>query len=199
MRLFLLLPGLLSLLAVVSCSSDPSAATASRPSRGAANVAPVPDRVIYDLSLTADTVAVKGVRRVFGARARQFAALTTRYATDTAGRYAALRTVNDEADAQLKTVIADPAAYRRYLTRRPDYYAGTPFTRGPGTGRGAATTAATPRARPTAPAAGLSPRPPRRAAASVRRAAAPARTKPADHRGIHLGLFKHRRKHKQKD
>lgn len=190
----LVLIGLAGLLATAACSSDPPAANKAPVKGSAAYSAQVPNMVIYDLSLTTDTAAAHGVRRVFDARARQLAALQTRYAPDTAGRYAAQRTVNDATDAQLQTIITDPAEYRRFLARRPEYYAGTPFT--PGKGRRAA-------ARPARPAAASRSAP---AVAAPRRAtpvrAAPARAARPAPRKIHLGLFKkHRkdRKHKHKD
>ena len=150
--------------------------------------------VIYDLSLTKDTATAHGVRRVFGARARQLTALTTRYATDSAGRYAALRTLNDETDGQLKTVIADPVEYRRFLTRRTEYYAGTPFTRGAGR--------AGPRSKekPTSVAPAAPTTSARRAAPAVaaRRRTAAVRTDRNGPRKKRFGLFKRRHPEKKK-
>ena len=195
----LALLGSAGLLAAVACSSDPSATTVAHPKRAARLLAgpdQVTDMVIYDLSLTKDTATAHGVRRVFGARARQLTALTTRYATDSAGRYAALRTLNDETDGQLKTVIADPAEYRRFLTRRTEYYAGTPFTRGLGSGRGAPRS----KEKPTSVAPAAPTTSARRAAPAVasRRRTAAVRTDRDGPRKIRLGLFKRRHPEKKK-
>jgi hypothetical protein len=46
---------------------------------------------------------------------------------DTAGRYAALRDLNDNTTREVKTVVTDPAAYRTYTDNQGNYYAG-PYT-----------------------------------------------------------------------
>lgn len=84
-------------------------------------------RIAQDLRLT-DTVIVTRVRTAYYTRGRRLAEAETRYATDTTGRYAALRAANDEADRAIRTIVTDKDQYRTYETHRGDYYVGTPYT-----------------------------------------------------------------------
>lgn len=85
------------------------------------------DRIAQDLRLT-DTVVVTKVQKTYYTRGRRIQQANTRYATDTTGRYAALRTINDETDRTVKTIVTDPAQYNTYTSNRDAYYAGTPYT-----------------------------------------------------------------------
>lgn len=82
-------------------------------------------RVAEDLKLT-DTVVVTRIEKTYYTRGRRLNEATTRYTTDTTGRYAALRTINDETDQQVRTIIPDQ--YDTYTTNRATYYEGTPYT-----------------------------------------------------------------------
>ncbi|SNC76151.1 hypothetical protein SAMN06265337_3240 [Hymenobacter gelipurpurascens] len=85
------------------------------------------DRIAQDLRLT-DTVVVTKVQKTYYTRGRRIQQANTRYATDTTGRYAALRTINDETDRSVKTIVTNPAQYNTYSSNRDAYYAGTPYT-----------------------------------------------------------------------
>lgn len=85
------------------------------------------DRIAQDLRLT-DTVVVTRIERTYYTRGRKLRDLETQYATDTAGRYAAQRAVNDETDRTVRTIITDPTQYRTYESNRTSYYAGTPYS-----------------------------------------------------------------------
>jgi hypothetical protein len=83
-------------------------------------------RIADDLKLT-DTVVVTQVTNTYYTRGRRLNEVNTRYATDTTGRYAALREVNDETDRQVKTYVTEPQ-YNTYASNRGTYYDGTPYT-----------------------------------------------------------------------
>ncbi|TGD81621.1 T-complex 10 C-terminal domain-containing protein [Hymenobacter wooponensis] len=85
------------------------------------------DRIAQDLRLT-DTVVVTKVQKTYYTRGRRIQQANTQYATDTTGRYAALRSINDETDRSVKTIVTDPAQYNTYTSNRDAYYAGTPYT-----------------------------------------------------------------------
>jgi len=84
-------------------------------------------RVAEDLKLT-DTVVVTRIEKTYYTRGRRLTQARTQYATDTTGRYAALRQINDDTDREVKTVITDPKQYDAYAANRGTYYAGTPYT-----------------------------------------------------------------------
>ncbi|GAB3232354.1 hypothetical protein GCM10027346_19560 [Hymenobacter seoulensis] len=85
------------------------------------------DRIAQDLRLT-DTVVVTRVEKTYYTRGRQLRDVETRYATDTTGRYAAQRAINDNTDREVRTYITDPNQYRTYETNRNSYYSGTPYS-----------------------------------------------------------------------
>ncbi|QJX46403.1 hypothetical protein HMJ29_05415 [Hymenobacter taeanensis] len=87
----------------------------------------IADRIAQDLRLT-DTVVVTRVQKTYYTRGRRIQQANTQYATDTTGRYAALRSINDETDRSVKTIVTDPAQYNTYTSNRDAYYAGTPYT-----------------------------------------------------------------------
>ncbi|MBD2714136.1 hypothetical protein KBK19_03705 [Microvirga sp. STR05] len=84
-------------------------------------------RIAEDLKLT-DTVVVTRIEKTYYTRGRRLNEIETRYATDTTGRYAALRQVNDDTDREVKTIVTDPNQYNTYSSNRGTYYDGTPYT-----------------------------------------------------------------------
>jgi len=83
------------------------------------------DQVAADLNAT-DAAVKTRLENVYYTRGRALRDLDTRYATDTTGRYAALKAVNDQATTEVKTIV-DPAQYKTYTTSQGTYYSG-PYT-----------------------------------------------------------------------
>lgn len=83
-------------------------------------------QVATDLSLT-DAAAKARLQQIYYRRGRALRALDTRFAADTAGRYAALKAANDATTTEVKTVVTDPAQYATYTGNQGNYYAG-PYT-----------------------------------------------------------------------
>jgi hypothetical protein len=106
------------------------------------------DRVAQDLRLT-DTVVVTKVQKTYYTRGRRLQQANNRYVADTTGRYAALRSINDETDRSVKTIVTSPEKYNTYSSNREAYYAGTPYT---STETTTETTTTTASARPATPA-----------------------------------------------
>ena len=77
-------------------------------------------RVAEDLKLS-DTVVVTRIERTYYTRARRLGDVRTKYATDTTGRYQAIRAANDEADTQVRTDLNNPAYYNTYSSNRASY------------------------------------------------------------------------------
>ncbi|MDF7812799.1 T-complex 10 C-terminal domain-containing protein [Hymenobacter sp. YC55] len=120
--------------AAVDAATTPSADTAVVASRDGADTDTatyrtdadaLAARVAEDLKLT-DTVVVTRIEKTYYTRGRRLNEATTRYSTDTTGRYAALRAINDETDQQVRTII--PGQYDTYTANRATYYDGTPYT-----------------------------------------------------------------------
>ncbi|GAB3852216.1 hypothetical protein GCM10028822_19670 [Hymenobacter terrigena] len=88
-------------------------------------------RVAEDLKLT-DTTVVRRIERTYYTRGRKINALQTQYATDTTGRYAAIRQANDEADNAIRTDLNNPTYYNTYSANRANYGEG-PYSLAPGT------------------------------------------------------------------
>ena len=86
-------------------------------------------RVAEDLKLT-DTVVVTRIEKTYYTRGRKLNELQTRYATDTTGRYAAIRQVNDEADNAIRTDLNNPGYYNTYSSNRANYGEG-PYSLAP--------------------------------------------------------------------
>lgn len=86
----------------------------------------IAEQIASDAKLT-DTTAVAQVREAHYERARQLAAARKQYASDTTGQYAALRTINDNTAAQVKTALNNPQQYSAYESNRDAYYNG-PYT-----------------------------------------------------------------------
>ena len=77
-------------------------------------------RVADDLKLT-DTVVVTRIEKTYYTRGRRLGELQTRYSTDTTGRYMAVRQANDQADAEVRTSLNNPAYYNTYSANRASY------------------------------------------------------------------------------
>ena len=77
-------------------------------------------RVAEDLKLT-DTVVVTRIERTYYTRGRRLGEYQTRYATDTTGRYLAVRQANDQADDEVRTALNNPAYYNTYSANRATY------------------------------------------------------------------------------
>ncbi|MVN76080.1 hypothetical protein GO988_07065 [Hymenobacter sp. HMF4947] len=84
------------------------------------------NQVATDLSLT-DAAAKARLQQIYYSRGRAMRDLDTRFATDTTGRYAALKAANDATTTEVKTVVTDPAQYATYTGNQGNYYAG-PYT-----------------------------------------------------------------------
>lgn len=133
-------------LAVASCNQDQKAATEAATTPAADTAVVVNDgvpadtdtaayrsdadalaaRIANDLKLT-DTVVVTQIQKTYYTRGRRLNEVDGRYTTDTTGRYAALRAINDETDQSVKTVVTEPQ-YTTYASNRGTYYDGTPYS-----------------------------------------------------------------------
>jgi hypothetical protein len=96
----------------------------------------IANQVATDLNAT-DAAIKTRLQNVYYTRGRALRDLDTHYATDTTGRYAALKAVNDQTTSEVKNVVA-PAQYQTYTTSQGTYYSG------PYTAAAAAATAAKP-------------------------------------------------------
>lgn len=85
----------------------------------------IANQVATDLNAT-DAAIKTRLQNVYYTRGRALRDLDTRYATDTTGRYAAIKAVNDQTTSEVKTVV-DPAQYQTYTTSQGTYYSG-PYT-----------------------------------------------------------------------
>ncbi|RZK88031.1 MAG: hypothetical protein EOO62_38280, partial [Hymenobacter sp.] len=83
------------------------------------------NQVTTDLKAT-DAAIKTRLQNAYYNRGRALRDLDTRYATDTTGRYAALKAVNDQTTSTVKTIV-DPAQYKTYTTSQGTYYSG-PYT-----------------------------------------------------------------------
>ncbi|AMR28037.1 hypothetical protein A0257_13685 [Hymenobacter psoromatis] len=91
--------------------------------RNAANT--LATRVAGELN-AADTALPTKLRPIYYTRGRAMRAIDARYATDTTGRYAALKAANDQASNAVKTTVTAPE-YKTYTGNAGNYYAG-PYT-----------------------------------------------------------------------
>ena len=121
-------------LATVACSQEKTVETTTTTTATDPNMAVVlPDtmaahdearrlaaRVAEDLKLT-DTVVVTRIEKTYYTRGRRLGELQTRYSTDTTGRYLAVRQANDQADAEVRTSLNNPAYYNTYSANRASY------------------------------------------------------------------------------
>lgn len=97
------------------------------------------NQVAADLRATDEATKTR-LQQIYYSRGRALRDIEAR--PDTAGRYAALRDLNDNTTREVKTVVTDPAAYRTYTDNQGNYYAG-PYT------TTVVTTTTTPAARPS--------------------------------------------------
>ena len=88
-------------------------------------------RMAEDLKLS-DPAAVTRIERTYYTRGQRLGEANNRYATDTTGRYATLRQINDEADTQIRTDLNNPGYYNTYSTNRANYGDG-PYSLAPAT------------------------------------------------------------------
>ncbi|WP_223653297.1 hypothetical protein [Hymenobacter psoromatis] len=91
--------------------------------RNAANT--LATRVAADLN-AADTTLPTKLRPIYYTRGRAMRAIETRYATDTTGRYAAMKAANDQTSSAVKTTVTEPE-YKTYTSNAGQYYVG-PYT-----------------------------------------------------------------------
>jgi hypothetical protein len=82
-------------------------------------------QVANDLKASDEAIKTR-LQNAYYTRGRALRDLDTRYATDTTGRYAALKAVNDQTTSEVKTIV-DPAQYKTYTTSQGTYYSG-PYT-----------------------------------------------------------------------
>jgi hypothetical protein len=101
------------------------------------SAATLASQVAADLNAT-DAAVKTRLEDVYYTRGRALRDLDTKYATDTAGRYAALRAVNDQTTNEVKTIVT-PAQYGTYTTSQGTYYNG-PYTTAAATAAAATTT-----------------------------------------------------------
>ena len=99
-------------------------------------------QVAADVRAT-DAAAKARLQQIYYNRGRALRDADSRYLTDTTGRYAAVRDINDQTTREVKTVVTDPAAYRTYTDNQGNYYAG-PYSASTTTTTTTTTTAAKP-------------------------------------------------------
>jgi hypothetical protein len=97
-------------------------------------------QVAADLRATDEATKAR-LQQIYYNRGRALRDIEAR--PDTAGRYTAVRDLNDMTTREVKTVVTDPTAYRTYTDNQGNYYAG-PYTTTVVT-----TTTAKPAARPS--------------------------------------------------
>jgi hypothetical protein len=83
------------------------------------------NQVATDIKAT-DAAVKTRLQNAYYTRGRALRDLDNQYASDTAGRYAALKAVNDRTTSEVKTIV-DPAQYKTYTTSQGTYYNG-PYT-----------------------------------------------------------------------
>ncbi|MDO7885970.1 hypothetical protein [Hymenobacter cheonanensis] len=98
------------------------------------------NQVATDVRAT-DAATKARLQQIYYSRGRALRDLDAR--TDTVGRYAAVRNLNDMTTREVKTVVTDPAAYSTYTANQGNYYAG-PYTAATTTTTTTTTTAARP-------------------------------------------------------
>lgn len=97
-----------------TASADPEAMYRMRGRR-------IADRVYTDLHMT-DTTMRSRLATTYYSRAKRYGEMRTKYASDTAGQYQAMRQAEMDFDKELQTtVLTDPAMYKEYEAHRMDY------------------------------------------------------------------------------
>ncbi|GAB3305431.1 hypothetical protein [Hymenobacter tenuis] len=81
------------------------------------------DRIAADMAakMKFDEATRTKVRTVYVTRGQRLGELQEKYAADTTGRAAAMREVYNNADLEMKTVLADPTQYSAYESSRVEY------------------------------------------------------------------------------
>lgn len=87
------------------------------------------ERVTADLNVNQPDVAAR-IEKTYYTRSRRIGELNTHYATDTTGRYQALRDANDQADNEIRSTLNNTESYNTYTTHRADYGDG-PYSAAP--------------------------------------------------------------------
>ncbi|AIZ63204.1 hypothetical protein PK28_04995 [Hymenobacter sp. DG25B] len=82
------------------------------------------DRIAADVAakMKLDDATRTKVRTVYVTRGKRLGELQQKYAADTTGMAAEMRTVYDNSDLEMKQVFADPTMYQQYETNRVSYY-----------------------------------------------------------------------------
>jgi hypothetical protein len=82
------------------------------------------DRIAADMAakMKLDEATRTKVRTVYYNREKRFGDLQSKYASDTTGMAAEMRSVYNDTDTELKSVFTDPTQYSAYESSRTDYY-----------------------------------------------------------------------------
>ncbi|WP_303312609.1 hypothetical protein [Hymenobacter sp. BT730] len=82
------------------------------------------DRIAADVAakMKLDDATRTKVRTVYVTRGKRLGEVQQKYAADTTGMAAEMRTVYDNSDLELKQVFPDPTMYEQYETNRVAYY-----------------------------------------------------------------------------
>ena len=87
-------------------------------------------RMAEDLKLT-DPAVVTRIERTYYTRGQRLGEANNRYVSDTVGRYATLRQINDNADNEIRIDLNNPGYYSTYSANRANYGEG-PYSLAPG-------------------------------------------------------------------
>ena len=122
-------------LSLASCSSDKKTETTDgsgtttttttttsmdTPEMMEARAQRIADKMVADMKITDEAIKTK-IRTVYVNRARRMGEMRTRFATDTVGMSAAMRSAGDETDTEFKGIFTDPAQYSAYESSRATY------------------------------------------------------------------------------
>ena len=124
-------------LSLASCSSDNKTATTTTDGSGTttttttttsmdtpemmeARAQRIADKMVADMKITDEATKTK-IRTVYVNRARRMGEMRTRFATDTVGMSAAMRSAGDETDTEFKGIFTDPTQYSAYESSRATY------------------------------------------------------------------------------
>ncbi|MCI1186741.1 hypothetical protein MON38_04875 [Hymenobacter sp. DH14] len=88
-------------------------------------------RMAEDLKLT-DPAVVTRIERTYYTRGQRLGEANNRYVSDTTGRYATLRQINDDADNEIRTDLGNDTYYNTYSANRANYGDG-PYSLAPAT------------------------------------------------------------------
>ena len=96
-------------------------------------------RMAEDLKIT-DPAVVTRIERTYYTRGQRLGEANNRYVSDTTGRYATLRQINDDADNEIRTDLGNDSYYNTYSANRANYGDG-PYSLAPATVTTTTTTA----------------------------------------------------------